>query len=81
MKSSKLKNVEFRTSLIAVINSSLGKTQLLEMMFQTIVDANFLIQVLLENDYPLKFIFDNINNRLKSYLQTNHKTEAYLIGS
>jgi len=35
-------------------------------------NLNFLIQILLENDYPLKFIFDNINNRLKSliYKQT-----------
>ncbi|KYN02856.1 hypothetical protein ALC62_06323 [Cyphomyrmex costatus] len=33
----------------------------------------FIIKVLLENDYPLKFIFDNINSRLKNIIMARNK--------
>ena len=33
----------------------------------------FIIKVLLENDYPLNFIFENINNRLKKIILANNR--------
>jgi len=33
----------------------------------------FIIKVLLENDYPLNFIFQNINNRLKKIIMTKNR--------
>ena len=33
----------------------------------------FIIKVLLENDYPLNFIFENINNRLKKIIMASNR--------
>ena len=32
-------------------------------------NCNFIIKMFLDNDYPIKFIFDTINLRLKSLLK------------
>ena len=34
---------------------------------------NFIIKVLLKNDYPLNFIFENINNRLKKMIMARNR--------
>ena len=33
----------------------------------------FIIKVLLENNYPLNFIFENINNRLKKIIMASNR--------
>ena len=33
----------------------------------------FIIKVLLENDYPLNFLFENINNRLKKIIMVENR--------
>ncbi|KYN39722.1 hypothetical protein ALC56_05901 [Trachymyrmex septentrionalis] len=40
----------------------------------------FIIKVLLENDYPLNFIFKNINNRLKKIIMEIGRVLLMIIG-
>jgi len=36
----------------------------------------FIVNIFLENDYPIKFIFDMINSRLKSLLKRKTRRQA-----
>ena len=38
-----------------------------------IKNLTFIINILLENDYPLDFIFDSINQRIKNWIKNRHK--------
>ena len=38
----------------------------------------FIINILLDNDYPLTFIFDTINQRIKNLIKNKHTTHSGL---
>ena len=60
------------------IFSLVDRTFLLsDFMFHT-KNLTFIINVLLDNDYPLPFIFDTVNQRIKNLIKIRHITQKDL---
>ena len=49
-------------------------------MFHT-KNLTFIINVLLDNDYPLTFIFNTVNQRIKKLLKNKHTVRKDLVDS
>jgi len=43
-----------------------------DVMFHT-KNLTFIINILLDNDYPLNFIFDTVNQRIKNLIKNRYK--------
>ncbi|KYN38620.1 hypothetical protein ALC56_06995, partial [Trachymyrmex septentrionalis] len=48
-----------------------------DVMFHT-KNLTFIINILLDNDYPMKFIFDTINQRIKNLIKNRYKVHNVL---
>jgi len=61
-----------------IIFSLVDRAFLLSDFMFHIKNLTFIINILLDNDYPLTFIFDTINQRIKNLLKNRHIVKIWL---